>query len=338
MINSRSDAFKVFSGPMFKAIEDVLYSLPWFIKHVPVPERPAKVEALKKAGARYFCTDFTAFESHFTPEFMNICECELYRWCLDSSMDAEFLCQTLMGVNRMRTRTGCRASVRGRRMSGDMCTSLGNGFTNLMLAKFVAFKNGGELDGFVEGDDGIFVTDVELSTEMYAKLGFTIKIEEVSDPCRASFCGLVFSEAGEIVREPKKFMMKFGWTCSYINAGPKIMAQLLRAKALSTCYETPQCPIIGAFARRSVSQTSHVHPRYEDDGYHCVVLKDTQNIPDFSPDITTRNLFQELYGIDVETQILIENLVLDGKYHEIPALLPPGSDSMAYYSNYVVPT
>lgn len=40
MINSRSDAFKAFSGPFFKAIEKVVYEMPEFIKHTPVPDRP----------------------------------------------------------------------------------------------------------------------------------------------------------------------------------------------------------------------------------------------------------------------------------------------------------
>ena len=180
MINSRSDPFKAWSGPKFKAIEEVVYELPEFIKHTPVPMRPGKIRALRRAGRRYFQTDFTAFESHFTPKVLDVCECELYRHCLSDCADADFLCSVISGENRMRTRTGVTANVRGRRMSGDMCTSLGNGFTNLMLARFIVHEKGGKLEGFVEGDDGLFCTDVELDSGDYAKLGFTIKIEEVS--------------------------------------------------------------------------------------------------------------------------------------------------------------
>lgn len=79
-------------------------------------------------------------------------------------------------------------------MSGDMCTSLGNGFSNKMKAEFLAYKAGGTIDGFVEGDDGLFVTNFELRSSDYEKLGFTIKIEEIADPCEASFCGMIFGE------------------------------------------------------------------------------------------------------------------------------------------------
>lgn len=82
LINSRSDAFKVWSGPMFKAIENEVYSDHWFIKHVPVPDRPALIKQMRKVGYRYWQTDFTAYESHFNATFMDACECELYRWCL----------------------------------------------------------------------------------------------------------------------------------------------------------------------------------------------------------------------------------------------------------------
>lgn len=337
MINSRSDAFKAWSGPKFKAIEEVVYDLPEFIKHIPVPDRPRAIAALKQAGRRYYQTDFTAFESHFTPEFLDVCECELYRHCLQNDNDVEFLCSVIMGCNRMRTRTGVRAQVKGRRMSGDMCTSLGNGFTNLMLAKFIASEKGGDVLGFVEGDDGLFCTDVELTSGDYARLGFTIKIEEVADPCEASFCGMVFSGSGEIIREPRRFLMGFGWTQSFINAGPRIMDELLRAKALSTVYETPQCPVVGAMARYALRMTRHVHPRFVSDGYHTQ-LPDVVRVPEFHPSGDTRNLFEHLYGVSIAAQLAIERAIDDGDFELVASLLPPTGEQSDYSSKYVIVT
>jgi hypothetical protein len=329
MINSRCDAFKVWSGPKFKAIENVLYELPEFIKHTPVPDRPFKISAMKYAGVHYYQTDFTAFESHFTPAVLDVCECELYRHCLVNDVDAEFLCGVIMGENRMRTRTGISASCWGRRMSGDMCTSLGNGFTNLMLAKFIVSRKRGVINGFVEGDDGLFSTDVILTGADYEQLGFTIKIVEVSDPCRASFCGMVFSESGEIIRDPRRFMQNFGWTQSCIEAGKRTMDELMRAKALSCAYETPQCPIVGAFARFALKSTSHVRARFVHDGYH-ENLSDVVNVPAFSPSLDTRQLFEELYGVSIATQIKIEMCVMAGNFDAVAILLPPTEEIYEY--------
>lgn len=322
MINSRSDAFKVFSGPLFKAVEEVVYELPEFIKHIPVPDRPNRIQKLRLAGRRYFATDFTAFESHFVAAVMVQAECALYRHCLSWSKDVDFLCKTLLGENRMRTRTGVAASVKARRMSGDMCTSLGNGWTNLMLAKFLAAEQGKELHGYVEGDDGLFATEAELRPSDYARLGFTIKIEEIADPCKASFCGMVFAESGQIVRDPVAFCATFGWTSSFISAGPAIMAGLLRAKALSAVYETGQCPIVGALARAALERTRGVAPRWVNDGYH-VRPRDEIPLEPFRPSADTRELVFELYGISVEVQLSIERHIAGGNL-EFAHLLPAG--------------
>jgi hypothetical protein len=336
MINSRHDTFKAWSGPLFKAIEEEVYKIPEFIKHIPVVDRPRVIADIRKAGRRYFQTDFTAYESHFVPELMNICECELYRRCLSNYKDVEFLCSTICGKNRMRTRSGIKATLTGRRMSGDMCTSLGNGFTNLMLAKFIAHRKGGDVTGFVEGDDGLFSSSVVLTKEDYAELGFTIKIEEVLDPCAASFCGMVFADSGEIIRDPRRFMENFGWTQSFINAGPTIMEELLRAKALSACYETPQCPIVGALARYALECTKNVSPRFVNDGYH--VPSDSVNVVPFCPSHDTRLLFEKLYGISVQVQEESELAISHGDMSALSSLIPPCVEVFDYASKYVVVT
>jgi hypothetical protein len=336
IINSRCDAFKVFSGPRFKAVEDVVYALPEFIKHTPVPDRPMLIRQLKQAGRRYYQTDFTAFESHFTPEVMEACELQLYRHVLRNDKHVDFMCSVISGKNCMRTRTGTFVSVQGRRMSGDMCTSLGNGFTNLMLAKYIVSLKHGTLTGFVEGDDGLFSTDVTLTPSDYANLGFSIKIEEVDDPCEASFCGMVFSESGQIIRDPRRFFEGFGWTTSFINAGGRIMDELLRAKALSTCYETPQCPVVGALARYALKKTSHVHPRFVADGYH--VLPDIVNVPAFSPSLDTRLLFEREYGVSLLAQIAMEKAIGRGDMEAVSFYLPPSADIFDYASKYLIVT
>lgn len=333
IINSRHDAFKAWSGPRFKAIENVLYQLPEFVKHVPVPERPARVLSLKQAGQRYYQTDFTAFESHFTPELLDAVECQLYRHCLINDKDAEFLCSVIKGRNDMRTRTSIRASVVGRRMSGDMCTSLGNGFTNLMLAKFIAYSKGGDITGLVEGDDGLFSTNVSLTKADYEELGFTIKIQEVHDPCEASFCGMIFSESGQIIRDPIKFVMGFGWTQSFINAGTKIMDELLRAKALSCVYETPHCPIVGAMARYALQKTKGANPRFVRDGFH--EPPDIAKLPAFAPSSDTRELFEHQFGIAVGEQLIIEDLIGKGNFSAVGSLLKPTTAQYEYTLNYV---
>lgn len=334
MINSRHDAFKAYSGRFFKAIEEEVYKLKPFIKHTPVPDRPALIRALKKAGRHYYQTDYTAYESHFLKKIMRALELQLYRWCLQNyPEDADLICKTISGINCMRTRTGVRANVEARRMSGDMCTSLGNGFSNLMVTMFLISEGADDYEGFVEGDDGLFSTTCALSAKDYELLGFTIKIEEVTDPCEASFCGMVFSESGEIVKDPAKFLSTFGWTHSFISAGTVIMEELLKAKALSAIYECPQCPILGVLSRVALAKVANRVARFEKDEYHVIpVLKE---IPEYCPSASTRLLFQTKFGVSVEAQLRIEAMIYDGKLSDIWTLFPPTNDMLAYTSNYI---
>lgn len=335
MINSRCDAFKAWSGPMFKSIEEVVYQLAPFIKHVPVPDRPERINSLRQSGRRYFMSDFTAFESHFTKRFMRACELQLYRHCLAGQRDADFLCDVISGVNRMRTRHGHRASCTARRMSGDMCTSLGNGFSNLMLALYIADKKGGSIEGFVEGDDGLFSSSVELTSNDYLQLGFTIKIEEIKDPSLGSFCGMIFTDSNEILRDPFKFLQTFGFTHSFIQGGKKVMMELLRAKALSACYETPNCPIVGAMAHAALRFTEGFGVRYEADTYHQRPPENFK-VPDFNPSPSARELFGALYGITPCKQLQAEAFITQGDLTALSLLLPAPPDQEWFAGRYLI--
>lgn len=357
-IASRCDRFKVFAGPAAKTVESVIYEMPEFIKHTPVPERPAKVKALVQAGRRYYLTDFTAFESHFVPKVMMACECIFYSWILQRWSGLPAMIRTLTGTNKLRTPIGVRGQLYGRRMSGEMFTSVGNGITNLMLAKFIAHKQGKELLGFVEGDDGLFATDAVLTADLYKQLGFTIKIVEVDNPCTAipvdpgveagsmAFCGLIFSPDGSILKDYRKFFQGFGWTSSFITAGDKVMAQLLRCKALSACYETPQCPIIGAMARyalrctRGVLVSSVVEEQWRHDHYNAqgVDFRDERNIPKFEPSWYARDLYARIFGINEDLQLRVEAAIEAGDFSLVGELLPAPQCVATYADRYVVVT
>lgn len=304
-INSRSDAFKAWSGPWFKAIEERVFALPWFIKHTPVPERPSKVAGLLRPGARYYATDHTAFEAHMGPEFMAACELTVYRYMLQRFPDvADLICKTIGGVNHGATRRGVQFRVKGRRMSGDMCTSLGNGLTNLLLWAFFCREKKCEWDGFVEGDDGIFATVGSAPTRAdYLDLGFDLKIEEGNDPRVMSFCGIVAAD-GQNVRDPAKLLTHFGWTSSCIGAGLAVRKSLLRAKALSLLYENPHCPILRAIADRALVLTRGSVPRFVRDGWHSALPE--FKAPDFAPTAATREMFAALYNISPAEQEELE--------------------------------
>jgi len=337
-INSRTDRFKAFSGRFFKAIEDEIYKNPWFIKHVPVCERPHVIAQLKGDGLRYFENDFKAFESHFTPELMNQCECQLYRYALQKyPMEADQICRTITGLNRLSFRTGSRFVVEGRRMSGDMCTSLGNGFTNLMVVLYIISLKTDQIPlpvrGFVEGDDGLFATPFEITKEDYEQLGFTVEIHEIEDPCLGHFCGM--SCFGNVVlKDPRRVFLGFGWTSSFIHGGDTIMDGLLKSKALSLCYEAPQCPVVGVLAREALALTTGV-----DEVKELQVFKkrpDEFPIPPFDPPEGARLAFERLYGVTLQDQLLAEAAIRDHDMDKLGRVISPLLPSaLTYATRYV---
>lgn len=325
-INSRCDAFKVYSGRFFKSIENEIYhvndtSRNHFIKHVPVPERPKLIESLKAAGAKYYATDYSSFEAHFVPKMMEACELRLYRHMLKKfPIDAERICAVICAdrahgpevhLNKIRTRAGVKLDLEGRRMSGDMCTSLGNGFTNLMLWGYMCELGNARWDGFIEGDDGIFaVYEGDAPTAALARrLGWTIAIEEHEDPSTASFCGCICAE-GQVIRDPTSVLTSLGWTLTQPLAGRSLRKKLCRAKMLSLAYELPQCPVLGAIARRGIVLTEGTDPRFELDGYKT--RPKIGEIPDFAPTMALRLLFEKLYGVDPEVQVQLETAIMSG--------------------------
>jgi len=334
-INSRVDTFKVISGPAFHAIEQLVFHHPAFVKFVPVPDRPALINGLESQGVHYLWTDYTSFEASFSREVMLAVECQLYRHCLGKWPQlASLICDTITGPNRLRTRAGMRATVTARRMSGDMCTSLGNGFTNLILMEFLAHRQGCRVRGFVEGDDGIFSwAGTPPQTTPLEDLGFRIKLQEVAHPSEAGFCGIMAADAGNI-KSPARFLQTFGWTSSCVDAGPRVMRELLRAKALSACYELPNCPIIGAIARRALLITAGEKPRYTDT-YHRVPAE--FRVPPCAPTPATRALFERLFDVSPDAQVALERLIAAGAPLDVVAgVVRPNHDNVAYTARFVV--
>jgi len=214
---------------------------------------------MKKAGLFYYENDYKSFEASFVRDLMIAGECQVYSYLLSKyPSDARYINSVLTGVNRLHTRVGVRINLEARRMSGDMCTSVGNGLTNLLIVSYLCQKKKCSLDAVVEGDDGIFAVSKQLTEHDFRELGFWVEIHEVSDPCKAHFCGMTFAESGEIIKNPRRVLQTFGWTHSYLNAGPKIMDSLLRSKALSLAYELPQCPIVGVLSRVTLELTRAV--------------------------------------------------------------------------------
>jgi hypothetical protein len=219
----------------------------------------------------------------------------------------------MLGINR------CgfgkfRIDIQARRMSGEMCTSLGNGFSNLMLADFLATRKGGRVTGFVEGDDGLFFSSVPLTVQDFRELGFEIKILLHTNLLQTSFCGLVSSDDLITMTDPRKVLLTFGWTHSLLmNGGRRVLRELLKAKALSLAYEHPRCPILSVLAKTVLSVLGSSKARFESGWYDQHLIQqvtqfkeDTAILLELGPSETSRTDFASIFGISRQHQLEVE--------------------------------
>jgi len=327
-INARSDNFKIEVGPIFKAIEEVLFALPWFIKHIPVDERADYLmDMLSREGARVFTSDHTTFEAMFVAQMMEMCEFQLYEYMTSGLPEGprfmRLIREVLAGTNVCKYK-GFTVWLEATRMSGEMCTSLGNGFSNLMLMLFHCKRIGSTcVAGVVEGDDGVFICSGRFPTkEEFALTGANVKCATQASLSTSDFCGMIFDEEERIlVTDPLEVLANFGWTSrQYCSAGKNKLKMLLRSKSLSYAYQYPGCPIIESLAAYGMRVTS---------GYDVtsVVEKDRtmsmwereqliealmSKLPRKTTGIRTRLLVESRYNIPIDRQLAFE-AYLDSK-------------------------
>jgi len=364
LINAMQDTVKISLGPAAKILEEVVYSNDHsfcikFIKHVPMWKRIDYIERLcQRTGAVYKTTDYSSFECSFSSEFMECAELQFYAYMLRNYPDQMHNFRLLTGWNRCTTKRGVYFKVKGRRMSGEMVTSLGNGISNMLLLSFISHEVGATLyGGVVEGDDGLFSSASNVPIEETRKLGFIVKQQSSQMLGSAGFCGIIYaSEDRVMLVDPLTTILNFGWTSSMqMNGSNAKMLQLLRAKAFSLAYECPGCPILTELADYALRVTEGANPIFESDYWEDQIFEGVKERTVLSSHVLaararrsdhTRYLFEQMYGISIATQLECESYLrslttlqhLAGPMQRIfdECLRPAVKCWASFYDNYKV--
>lgn len=269
IINSRSDMYKCLVGPLIASIEQVVFKLPWFVKHIPEEQRAAYITKMLGSdnpriinGIPYvkniYATDYTSFEASIGPDIAATCEQQLFKYmlCGDSRsgnlMDSYKWLQ-LQLCNTTTSFSGITVTSSSIRMSGEMNTSLGNGFTNLMLMMFMVHESGDDynlLQGVFEGDDGLTAIYKPLDMSIITNLGFVCKLEIHKEAELASFCGRVYSPYDTTtVGDPIYYLAAAGWSTKCVHATDKTRRFLTMMKGISYCHAFAGSPVIPHLGR-----------------------------------------------------------------------------------------
>jgi len=359
LINSRTDRFKVKVAPYIHAIEKALFhqseASRYFVKGDPITELPEKLSRLQKWQV-ILETDYSSFESGFSPEYVDVVECQLWRYMLQNNpeiLDAVMKCYYVRKgkikkprVERLRSKYYTGKCV-GARMSGEMWTSLANGFSNLMNMLFMAEDKGFEVDGFVEGDDGLFgMSGQHLTASDYEQLGFKIKMLYGPDLRHTSFCGNVFDPEEKLLIISPEQIARLSWSCApgYLNARKKKKLALLRAKAMSLYCTGKHTPIASVLAMKVMELIGPGITILEPGTWYwkanLLNLAKTETFESVEITNRSRNLFADYYHVPICDQLEIEKFyrsasTLEELSTEIMFMRQHNIENLRYRGRYV---
>lgn len=320
---ARVDEFKCISGPFFKKVEEQLFKLKYFIKKIPKDQRAEYIMKIMGIdGVKFQTTDFTAYESHFKPFMMYNCEFELYKYMASCNPKAQktvqFLFSVLAWANHVQNKY-FTVVVKAKRMSGEMNTSLGNGFSNLMYLLFACEEEKIEFWGpVVEGDDGLLALSRDIPKKYFEDMGLNVKMETHENLSDASFCGLIFDPEELInIRDPRVPLVTCMWVPrKYTAASNDKIKGLIKSKAMSLMFEYPGCPILAVLGHKIFSLLADI-PMYNhgensherrvlDNYYHRY---ESSDVPIKKTGLRTRALMERLFGISIQAQLMIEKSI-----------------------------
>lgn len=339
-INSRSDLVKIIIGPYVKLMESEVYELEengqprplgrYFFKHV-LPDQALNYIAthVQREGCKYVMSDFSSFEGSITARFQGSCEKQLYSHLLSNAPSFVMkLISHLMGDRVTMKFPGVTVDATNCRMSGEMYTSLGNGFTNLVLMHCIMRKMGGQTElndnvrGVVEGDDGLFAVkpefDCDTARKLASEFGFDVKLKEVPNVFQASFCGKIFDlKSGALLADPFRALAVCGWVFDSTKLSEKRRRLLTAAKGYSMRCLNAGCPILAVVAETlirvgNVDLTSLSDFIRESDCFNYWTRE--QALYSLGVDRTpitdsARLSFEALYGICPRMQLEVERVI-----------------------------
>lgn len=328
IINSRSDCFKAIVGGLFFAAEHLIMKPDHYIKH-KTPEQVAKeMDDMNKKHNYVYETDYSSFEGSFHPELQEACEKQLWRHVFRNYPKMLKIILKAYNTNVCIYKNKMKAYFKGSRMSGDMWTSMANGFTNQAIIEFMiedAYQRHGyfDIDYLVEGDDGFICTDAPLDFNIPKLLGFKLKCEQKTDKNDVSFCGICEFE-GKLVPDIRRILNHYGYVhgrslVSAVNSkskrSKKKLLDMIHSKALSLLAQSRGIPILQPIAQQQLKLGGHYNPKYVD--WWEKEFYDFNNLEKMHAEPITddmRLFVEKRFNIPVSTQLDIEKSLKDCKY------------------------
>lgn len=333
-IQFRNPKYCVVLASFLKPIEEHLYALK--IKHPLLATHTRLVgkglnqverAALLKRKMAVFSNpvvlslDMSRFDQHVDVEALKI-EHSVYTYCNNDPWFQRLLSWQL--CNTVRTRTGFKYTTKGKRMSGDMNTALGNCIIMIAMVLGWLIPMGIRFDLLDDGDDCLLVIEEDNLCDVYStcywhflSCGHEAKIENVSRDihgvvwCQSSvidtFDGLKF------VRNPIKVMSSCLVGARWLVNSLDVRKAYL--KGLGTCEMVLNrgVPVLQAYAQALVRNAGDVEAQMDTtSGEWFRVLRETRSVREAAAMPITdaaRLSFAQAFGIGIMEQLEMESFL-----------------------------
>lgn len=273
IISSRTDTYKAIVAPYIRLIEDAVYD-EHFIKHCNPEQVRERLHRVLSNFEYFYETDYSSFEASFSKEFIWQCERRLFRHMLTNNPEIWRLVELAERGDNILVCPQLWAELPGSRMSGEMWTSLANGFSNMMMIRYMAHRlssqKGFRYDFIVEGDDGLIGTTSKFDLSIVQRLGFRLTLREGSSINDLSFCGMILGPSDRLYCNPERTMIKYGRTMDMRiisrRKSPRFEELLdseMYTKALSMSVYGSNNPVINQVIRQSLKNVKHRVVRME---------------------------------------------------------------------------
>lgn len=278
----------------------------------------------------FLCFDHARFDAH-VHWLLLLVEYMIYYYCRRGNPEMmRYLFWQLSNIGY--SFGGIKYMMRGKRMSGDVNTGLGNTLLNLCMLRALLAYFGIKGRVFLNGDDSVVICEREDAKiimdnykEFFAKLGMKTEGEMVDDLFKAEFCqNRPCWIDGELksVRDPMKVISTVG------QSGSTHDEQTMREVVKATCLcefalNGTNCPVISPYVKRVYNTVENARVmldnrwRYKVEAYNLDIMGKTK-IPEPAVSESSRYYFWRSWGIDPGEQIMIENQLIEQQVQLLP--------------------
>lgn len=280
-------------------------------------------ETVKYRKPLFLLLDHSRFDAHVNLPLLKA-EHGVYMRCRRRHPELRKLL-TWQRANVGRSEGGVIYTTRGKRMSGDCNTSLGN--TLLNMAMLYAWLDCSNVRGsvFLDGDDSVVIIEEDDRTklvnvqEFMLKLGMETECELTNDFWKVEFCqSRPCNLNGRItfVRDPIKVLATFGRMPQSVEV--RDAKDIVRASAMCEIAMSPGCPVIQPMMIRVLDRLGNgrIQVGANWDWKYVQYGVDVKGCAPSEIDWRARYTFAKAWGIDPGMQDLMEEQSLTWNWGE----------------------